>query len=143
MSQISKPPQLEQKMAWIASLSANPAWATIDGALASISIADDGAIWGTNSAGNIYRRRSVAAPWEGVPGAAIQVDAQSFDSAVCTNASEDVYQFVGGNWQPLQGKAIWVSIGSDGTVWAVNAGCVGPFSPPLCAPPSPPKSPPP
>jgi hypothetical protein len=85
-----------------------------------VSIADDGALWGTNAAGNIFRRNGFGAPWEQVPGGAVQVDAQSYHSAVCVNASDDIYQFVGGNWAPLPGKAVWVSIGSDGTIWAVN-----------------------
>jgi hypothetical protein len=121
------PPAAPSTTAWVAQLAASPAWAALDGTLAAVSLGSDGAMWGTAADGQIYRRASATAPWECVPGAAVQVDAQNYSSAVAVNAADDLYQFVGGNWAQMAGaKATCASIGADGTIWAVNRACVPP-----------------
>lgn len=78
-------------------------------------------MWGTNSAGQIFRRNGLGAGWEHIPGGAVQASCQDYANAVVVNGADEMFKFNGSGWDVLPGRAKWASMGADGALWCVNA----------------------
>lgn len=103
------------------------AWVKMFGGLATISIGADNTIWGANADTLIFRCSGPSAnpDWAQMPGLALQADCKNRDSAVVVGTDtkpggNGLYVWNGSNWRNLPGSGVWISIGSDGTMVAVN-----------------------
>lgn len=98
-------------------------WEDVSGALAHVSMGQDGSMWGSNNAHNIYVRKSPASvdPWVWVAGVMDQVDAYSVDLAVGSDTAGGIFAYNGKEWDPLTGVAgqtcLHISIGIDQSLW--------------------------
>jgi hypothetical protein len=109
-----------QPESWLA-VAGRGAWTQLDGKLDMVSVGNDGALWGVNSAQAIFRRR-VGGGWEAVGGALVQVSCTSYDRAVGVNAGGNIYETQNGrDWRQIPGSAVCVSEGRDGAVFCCNS----------------------
>ena len=51
----------------------------------------------------------------------VQIDARSYDEAVAVDRSDRIHRFANGSWSEVGGALVHVSIGTDGSMWGVNA----------------------
>jgi len=116
-------------------------WQQVEGALVHIAVEGGGLLWGTNAAGDIFRRLGISpgtpfgVSWEKVEGGlrsvSIAPQAGSNGQYVVwgTNSANDIYmrtgvtaQSAGGAWKHVEGQLTQVHADSSGAVWGVNAG---------------------
>ena len=74
------------------------------------------------SSGNvIYRNQYWTQEWCIIPGSLDQIDAQG-QYVTGVNYVDDIFQLQSSNlgWTHIAGKAVWASVGTDGTFWVVN-----------------------
>jgi ADP-heptose:LPS heptosyltransferase len=98
-------------------------WRHIDGAAVKIAIGPDGP-WILNSAGQIFRRSGEG--WELLPGLACEIALSSNGCAWCLSQAElpggghSIHRWNGTDWDHVDGTAIKIAAGPDGTVLIVD-----------------------
>ena len=99
---------------------------TPGGKCISISLGSDDSIWICLDNTDIYRQRNRESAWDKIPGAAIQVNAATYNSAIVRNAAGALYEYVGGSnvWRVLPDTGSgnkWVAISDDSkTIWKIQ-----------------------
>jgi hypothetical protein len=90
--------------------------------LVQVSAGSDGAVWGVDSSGNVYRYRG-GRLWRQITGLQLtQVSVGSSNHIWGVDSSGNVYQYVTGKWQQITGLQLTqVSVGSDGMVLGVDS----------------------
>jgi hypothetical protein len=95
--------------------------------LAQIAISEaipgfgSGQIWGIDSTNTIWFKQNWTSPWLQQRGTAVQIDARDgYHIVAVTPQSTVMYFQQGTGWVPMPGAATWVSMGADGTMWAVG-----------------------
>lgn len=105
---------------WIETLRQR-AWILLNGLLVTISINDDGSVYGTNNNHDVFFKSASTLTWVLIPGKLRQIDSKSIDLVVGVNQFNEVFQY-----KPATGfikigeGARWASIGSDGEIWMVT-----------------------
>ena len=94
-------------------------WQRFAGALRSLSVGADGAVFGVTSAGAIFRRRG--AGWDSLPGALVQVSVGDAANVWGVNAAQQIFRWNGAAWDLMPGALTCVAAAADGTVWGVNS----------------------
>ncbi len=92
------------------------------GNLQQISIGADGAAWGLDKAGNIYRYNPERNEFEPAPGRLSQIAAGPNGTAWGVNGSGSVYRFdpTTQKWQWIRGTLAQIALGADGDLWGIN-----------------------
>ena len=94
-------------------------WQTVPGSLTSVSAAQDGTVWGVNSAGNVFRRSGET--WQNMPGSLVQVSTGSAANVWGVNGNGDVFQWNQSQWAARPGKLRQISAAADGSVWGTDS----------------------
>ncbi len=97
-------------------------WVTaelVPGALKYIDCGADGAVWGVNAEGSIFRYVH-GSGWSPVFGELRMVSVGSAARVWGVNSQDQIYRYVSGsNWEHVPGALRNVSVGADGTVWGI------------------------
>ncbi len=94
----------------------------VPGNLQQISVGADGAVWGLNSGGQIYRWNAAQETWVPIPGGLASISVGNALSVWGLNASSAIYRYDPGaqTWVQVPGSLAQLAIGSDGDVWGIN-----------------------
>jgi pathogenesis-related protein 1 len=103
--------------------SANFGWVNFEqvpGSLKQVSVGTGGEVWGVDPADNIHRW--TGSQWQLVQGKLGQLSVRNAQEVWGVNAANDLFRWNGSAWEQIQipGKFKRVSVGADGTVWAVD-----------------------
>lgn len=100
-----------------------PAFTLVPGSLQQVSVGLDGAVWGINAAGLIYRYDSTSHSWVQAPGSLAQIAVGGNGSVWGLNAGGLIYRWDPNtqNWTPVNGALAQISVGSEGDVWGLNS----------------------
>ena len=117
------PPQPQRTCNWITEIKNNP-WVRVPGGLVQAAIGDDNKIVGVNYIQEVYISQ-VGGTWTRMTGALRQVDTKGGNIVGIGNQQGQyggqILKWQNNSWTQIPGAAIWVSIGSDGDMWCVNA----------------------
>lgn len=94
-------------------------WQRMPGWLKHVSVAGDGAVWGVNSADDIFRWNGSG--WVQVAGKLKQISVGSSSAVWGVNSANSIFRRSGSGWTQVPGKLKHVSVAADGAVWGVNA----------------------
>jgi virginiamycin B lyase len=95
-------------------------WTPINSWAQQVSVASDGTVWAIDPAGFPYMYTGAAGwPWQAVGGQLTQVSAGGSNNVWGVN-SNNVWQWDGIQWNPRPGTMSQVSVGPDGTVYALD-----------------------
>lgn len=96
-------------------------WNMLEGELLSISINDDGSVYGTNSIFDVYFKSCLTCPWSQIPGKLRQIDSKSADLVVGVSPINEIFQYTKTKgFEKLGSEARWASIGVDGEIWMTS-----------------------
>lgn len=100
-----------------------PTFTLVPGSLHQMSVGADGAAWGINAAGLIYRYDSNTQSWVQVPGYLTQIAVGGNGSVWGLTPGGGIYRWDANvqTWMPVNGALAQISVGSDGDVWGLNA----------------------
>jgi hypothetical protein len=100
-----------------------PTFKLVPGSLHSLSLGPDGAVWGINAGGSIYRYDSKAQTWAHAPGYLTQIAVGGNGSVWGLNPAGSIYRWDANvqDWTAVSGTLTQISVGSDGDVWGLNA----------------------
>jgi hypothetical protein len=91
----------------------------VPGDLRQLSVGVDGAVWGLNADGVVYRLSG--GRFVGVGGHLVKIAALSADNVWGLNALNSVYRFSQQHgFQSMAGNLVTICVDMDGTVWGVN-----------------------
>jgi hypothetical protein len=97
----------------------------VAGTLVYISVAADGTVWGVAAGGNAVRYVGDGGTWEDVPAPAPlqRISVGTAVNVVALDQAGHLYTYRGPDgWQTLAGSFKDVSVGHDGSMWAINPG---------------------
>jgi hypothetical protein len=97
-------------------------WTQIPGALGTLSVGADGAVWGINGELQVYRLDG--STWTNIPGSLLEISVGSANNVWGINAEDQVYYYdnASSSWVNIPGALldeVWVTF--DGAVWGVNS----------------------
>jgi hypothetical protein len=94
----------------------------LPGNLRQISTSADGAAWGLDGTGNIYRYSLERNDFEAMPGRLSQIVAGPNGTAWGLIESGSIYRFdpATQKWQWIRGTLAQIALGADGDVWGIN-----------------------
>jgi hypothetical protein len=103
-------------------------WNYVPGVLSQISVGADGAVWGLNSAGEIYQFNgnylgvyNGTAGWNRIPGVLSQISVGSAKVVWGINSAGQIFQYNGaGGWNYVPGALTQIAAGANGAVWGIN-----------------------
>ena len=86
------------------------------------SVGRDGAVWGIQTTGAIYRFNTQTENWDAISGSLTKIVVASKDEVWGLNAAGSIYRFnpEKQDWELAPGSFKQISVAFDGSVWAVS-----------------------